>query len=172
MRRKKRNGKKWYKVLKIFYLLMNSRWLPGLATFYRSGLRAESGIESGLSRDQVKILSNCLNEVTILELMEIFDRTNRTKFRDQVIKPLIDAGWIEMTIPDKPTSSKQKYRITEKGRQLLQNARWEEEEEVSENRKKIESQNEMKCGDDLWIVNDNEFGTISMGKRRSWNQKF
>jgi len=64
-----------------------------------------------------------LNEVTILELMEIFDRTNRTKFRDQVIKPLIDAGWIEMTIPDKPTSSKQKYRITEKGRQLLQNAR-------------------------------------------------
>jgi len=55
--------------------------------------------------------------------MEIFDRTNRTKFRDQVIKPLIDAGWIEMTIPDKPTSSKQKYRITEKGRQLLQNAR-------------------------------------------------
>jgi len=61
--------------------------------------------------------------VTILELMEIFDRTNRTKFRDQVIKPLIDAGWIEMTIPDKPTSSKQKYRITEKGRQLLQNAR-------------------------------------------------
>jgi ATP-dependent DNA helicase RecG len=64
-----------------------------------------------------------LNEVTILELMEIFDRTNRTKFRDQVIKPLIDEGWIEMTIPDKPTSSKQKYRITEKGRQLLQNAR-------------------------------------------------
>jgi len=61
--------------------------------------------------------------VTILELMEIFDRTNRTKFRDQVIKPLIDEGWIEMTIPDKPTSSKQKYRITEKGRQLLQNAR-------------------------------------------------
>ncbi len=97
--------------------------MPGLATFYRSGLRAESGIESGLSRDQVKILSNCLNEVTILELMEIFDRTNRTKFRDQVIKPLIDEGWIEMTIPDKPTSSKQKYRITEKGRQLLQNAR-------------------------------------------------
>lgn len=97
--------------------------MPGLATFYRSGLKAESGAESGLSRDQVKILSNCLNEVTILELMEIFDRTNRTKFRDQVIKPLIDAGWIEMTIPDKPTSSKQKYRITEKGRQLLQNAR-------------------------------------------------
>jgi len=42
-----------------------------------------------------------------------------TKFRGQVIKPLMKAGWLEMTIPDKPTNSKHKYRLTELGRKLI-----------------------------------------------------
>ena len=46
-------------------------------------------------------------------------RTDRIKFRNQILKPLIDTGWLEMTIPDKPTSSKQKYRLTDKGRDIL-----------------------------------------------------
>jgi len=48
--------------------------------------------------------------------MKIAERTDRTKFRNQVLRPLLDAGFIEMTIPDKPTSSKQKYRLTEAGK--------------------------------------------------------
>ncbi len=36
-----------------------------------------------------------------------------------MLKPLLEAGWLEMTIPDKPTSSKQKYRLTTRGRDLL-----------------------------------------------------
>ena len=32
-------------------------------------------------------------------------------------------GLLEMTIPDKPTSSKQRYRITEKGRNMLASLR-------------------------------------------------
>jgi len=32
----------------------------------------------------------------------------------------MDAGLIEMTIPDKPQSSKQKYRLTAAGRALLE----------------------------------------------------
>jgi hypothetical protein len=50
-------------------------------------------------------------------------RTNRTKFRDHVVAPLLEAGLIEMTLPDKPRSSKQQYRITEAGRAVLGNAR-------------------------------------------------
>jgi ATP-dependent DNA helicase RecG len=43
----------------------------------------------------------------------------RKNFRQLYLAPAIDAGLIEMTIPDKPRSSKQKYRLTDKGRQVL-----------------------------------------------------
>jgi len=79
------------------------------------------GTRSGLGRDQVKILRNCVEEKPIGDLMLIFGRTNRTKFRNQVIKPLLDQGLLEMTIPDKPTSSKQKYRLTSHGLATLNN---------------------------------------------------
>ena len=40
-------------------------------------------------------------------------------FREAYLIPALTAGMIEMTIPGKPTSSKQKYRVTEKGQNLL-----------------------------------------------------
>ena len=51
--------------------------------------------------------------------MTLAGRSNRTKFRDHVLKPLLEAGWLEMTIPDKPTSSKQRYRLSVEGKALL-----------------------------------------------------
>ena len=39
--------------------------------------------------------------------------------RDQVIKTLLKSGWVEMTVPDKPSSSKQKYQLTKKGQEIL-----------------------------------------------------
>jgi len=78
-----------------------------------------TGTKSGPSRDQVEILRKCLTDRPISDLMTIAARTNRTKFRDQVLKPLLAVGLLEMTIPEKPTSSKQRYRTTEKGRVVL-----------------------------------------------------
>ena len=60
-----------------------------------------------------------MNEKEIGELMVVVGKTNRNRFRNQEIKPLLEAGWLAMTIPDKPTSSRQKYRITEEGRRIL-----------------------------------------------------
>jgi len=54
--------------------------------------------------------------------MAIAGRADRTKFRDQVLNPLLEEGLVEMTIPDKPRSSKQRYRLTDKGRQVLEEA--------------------------------------------------
>jgi ATP-dependent DNA helicase RecG len=35
------------------------------------------------------------------------------------LEPLLTANWLEMTIPDKPRSSKQRYRITPRGLEVL-----------------------------------------------------
>jgi len=79
----------------------------------------QGGTKSALSRHQVEILNQCKEERPIGDLMEIAKRTDRTKFRNQVLNPLLNAGLLEMTIPDKPRSSKQKYRLTEKGRAVV-----------------------------------------------------
>jgi ATP-dependent DNA helicase RecG len=44
---------------------------------------------------------------------------DREHFAKEHLQPLLTAGLIEMTIPDKPRSSKQKYRLTDKGRAIL-----------------------------------------------------
>jgi hypothetical protein len=54
--------------------------------------------------------------------MSVTGRSDRTKFRHQVLKTLLGSGLLEMTIPDKPTSRLQKYRLTENGRNWLKGA--------------------------------------------------
>jgi len=78
------------------------------------------GTKSGPSRDQVEIMQKCMVNSAIRDLMAVVGRSNRTKFRDQVLTPLLEAGLVEMTIPDKPRSSKQRYRLTANGRALLE----------------------------------------------------
>jgi len=45
--------------------------------------------------------------------------SDRKSFRERYLKPALVNGLIEMTIPDKPNSRLQKYRLTDKGRQWL-----------------------------------------------------
>ena len=77
------------------------------------------GTKSAPSRHQLQIMNKCREDRTLLQLMEIAGRSDRTKFKHQVLNPLIEAGFIEMTIPDKPQSSKQKYRLSDKGVEFL-----------------------------------------------------
>lgn len=44
------------------------------------------------------------------DLMKLLDLKHRPTFRKNYLLLAIDAGFVEMTIPDKPNSSKQKYR--------------------------------------------------------------
>ncbi len=53
------------------------------------------------------------------DIQEALALRNENYFREAYLIPALTAGMIEMTIPNKPTSSKQKYRVTEKGQDLL-----------------------------------------------------
>ena len=94
-------------------------WRPVQSGSTEENVTAQVGTKLALSQHQVEVLSNCLEDSELSKLMIIVGRSDRTKFRHQVLNPLITAGLIEMTIPDKPRSSLQKYRITEKGRTWL-----------------------------------------------------
>ncbi len=75
------------------------------------------GTKLALSEHQVDILRKCQTDSALVDLMAITERSDRTKFRHQVLGAILEEGLIEMTIPDKPRSSKQKYRLTGKGQE-------------------------------------------------------
>ncbi len=53
------------------------------------------------------------------EILSFLGLANQTNNFTSNIKPLIDMRIIELTIPDKPNSRLQKYRLTQKGAKLL-----------------------------------------------------
>jgi predicted HTH transcriptional regulator len=87
----------------------------------RSGLSwGQVGTKFGLSREQVRLmLISCAKPVMIHELMTIMGLKNRSKFRKKYVTPLLKENILAMTSPEKPTSSRQGYCLTEKGRRLL-----------------------------------------------------
>lgn len=58
------------------------------------------------------------SELTKQQLMKTLGLEDGKYFRLSYLQPALDAGLIEMTIPDKPTSKNQKYRITKKGKEM------------------------------------------------------
>jgi len=53
------------------------------------------------------------------ELQHHVGLADRKHFRETLLNPLLQSGWLDMTIPETPTSRLQKYRLTEKGRAWL-----------------------------------------------------
>ena len=50
-----------------------------------------------------------------VEIQHALGLRHEDHFRDAYLIPSLQAGFIEMTIPDKPKSSRQKYRLTAQG---------------------------------------------------------
>lgn len=54
------------------------------------------------------------------ELREQLNINDRKHIRKAYIDPVLELGLIEMTVPDKPSSRLQKYRLTELGKKVLE----------------------------------------------------
>jgi ATP-dependent DNA helicase RecG len=66
-----------------------------------------------------KLVQVCTGELSRKELQLKLQLKHRDNFNDKYLKPALEEGFIEMTIPEKPRSSKQKYRLTIKGKSIL-----------------------------------------------------
>lgn len=66
---------------------------------------------------QVRALLKCLKkgEMGRGEIQGLLGLTDRKSFRLRYLKPALESGLIEMTLPDRPNSRQQKYRLTKKG---------------------------------------------------------
>ncbi|PIE53429.1 transcriptional regulator [Candidatus Fermentibacteria bacterium] len=66
----------------------------------------------------MELLTVVIEEMSSAEIMSKLGLSHKPSFRTNYINQAIAQGLLEMTIPNKPTSSKQKYRLTAKGKQL------------------------------------------------------
>lgn len=77
-------------------------------------------LTGGLQIWEFSLLRVCVDQdATGAKLLEAASYSSRTGNFKRGLEKLLNLGLLEMTIPDKPRSSKQRYRLTEKGRALL-----------------------------------------------------
>ena len=71
--------------------------------------------------EQVERLMLALGDQTLSlqELMQVLGLSHRPNFLALHLRPAMEAGLLQMTIPDKPNSRLQKYKLTALGRQWL-----------------------------------------------------
>ena len=55
------------------------------------------------------------------ELKDLYGWANTTKFKVKFVSPLIEERFVGMTFPNKPTSPKQRYFLTDSGKALHSN---------------------------------------------------
>ena len=78
-----------------------------------------------MSDVQLKKIATVINYLigtsgSITELMDCAGEKNKNRFRQTILKPLVDSGLVELTIKDVPNNPKQKYVLTDEGREKLQ----------------------------------------------------
>lgn len=76
-------------------------------------------VAAHVTEQVVQLLRACQGEQSRADLMEAVGLTHREHFRETYLVPALAVGYLEMTIPDKPKSSRQKYRLTIAGQTFL-----------------------------------------------------
>lgn len=103
---------------------------PGLLADHRPGQghlvldrggteHATVHVAEHVTEQVLQLLRACRGEQSRAELMDAVGLTHREHFREAYLVPALAMGYLEMTIPDKPKSSRQKYRLTPAGHTFL-----------------------------------------------------
>lgn len=90
----------------------------------RSVTQAPTGEVAGevageVTGEVAKLLAVMTTELKRTEIQTRLSLKHEDHFRNAYLRPALNQGLIEMTIPDKPKSRFQKYRLTAKGKTLL-----------------------------------------------------
>ncbi|WP_375580681.1 KTSC domain-containing protein [Marivirga tractuosa] len=78
-----------------------------------------NAIKDRVSTSIIKVLQYCKKPKSSDEIFEEISLYKNTKNHNHHIKPLIEVDWLNLTLPNKPTSKNQKYYTTNLGKKLL-----------------------------------------------------
>ena len=74
---------------------------------------------ASLAGPREKLLLAISGDMSRQEVLTALGLRNLGNLRKRYLKPCLEEGWIEMTIPDKPSSVNQRFRLTSAGRDHL-----------------------------------------------------
>ncbi len=106
----------------------------GRAEFYEDDIFRTivyfSNVPSGQVAGQVmaninRVIGVLHGQMTRKQLQEALNLRGRANFEDRYLKPAVEKGYLAPTLPDKPNSRLQKYRLTDKGRKYSEGLGWE-----------------------------------------------
>ena len=92
---------------------------PVVSSRTRGQAGVQAGVQAGLEGREAAMLRSCVQGATSKELQAAAGYAGRTRSFEQRLGRLLDEGLLEMTVPDKPKSPVQKYRLTDKGRAAI-----------------------------------------------------
>jgi ATP-dependent DNA helicase RecG len=112
--------KRWGVAPPSFEVVAGSLWVTFPAVIGPGGEpRHQVGTKSALGGHQVQVLEASTDPQASADPPQLCGRFDRTKFRDQVVRPLLEAGLPDMMIPSKPRNSRQRDRTTKAGKEVL-----------------------------------------------------
>ncbi|MGZ3839533.1 MAG: RNA-binding domain-containing protein [Flavisolibacter sp.] len=91
--------------------ILASEWKP-----YKEEIQTK--LETKLEKRVQRLIGIMNIPMKRAKLLSSMCLANNTINYEKYITPLLEAGWIEMTIPSKPTSGKQQYKLTSQGEKI------------------------------------------------------
>ena len=106
--------------------------LEPLAISTQSKSLSSSGVESGVESKMARHIFSLLDKSSLAksEIAKSLGKAKPTRYLNDLMARFLREGYVEYTIPEKPKSRLQKYRLTDKGRDMVESIEPAEKEEL------------------------------------------